>query len=70
MRPQAGFSPRAPAYRLRFQAARSLERLRTDYVDINPLTGSPDVITLAKNDKLHEAWVPGAIHQRTCPAAI
>ena len=42
---------------------------RTDYVDINPLTGTPDVVTVGKNAKLHDVWVPGAIHKRTCPAA-
>ncbi|MXQ07602.1 hypothetical protein GQ651_07060 [Alphaproteobacteria bacterium GH1-50] len=42
---------------------------RTAYVDINPLSGAPTVVPVAKNDKLHDVWVSGAIHTRTCNAS-
>ena len=42
---------------------------RGDYLDINPLSAAPDEVIVAKNDKLKDVWVEGAVHRRTCNAA-
>ncbi len=42
---------------------------RGDYLDIDPLTAVPDEVIVAKNDKLKDVWVEGAVHRRTCNAA-
>ena len=42
---------------------------RTDYVDINPLTGTPDRVSFARRDRIESIWQPGAIHEANCPAA-
>ncbi len=47
----------------------SSEYFRTAYVDIDPLTGSPEVVIFNKNDKINNIWVEGAIHKANCNAA-
>lgn len=37
-----------------------------DYITIDPLTASPEVVTLKKNDKTVDVWKSGAVHRRTC----
>ena len=47
----------------------SSDYFRTAYVDIDPLTGDPEVVTFSKNDRIQDIWVEGAIHKATCNAA-
>lgn len=39
---------------------------RSDYLDINPLSAVPDVVTISNGDKMKDKWQSGAVHTRHC----
>ena len=42
---------------------------RTDYVDIDPLSGNVQRVSFDRRDRIEDIWVSGAIHEANCNAS-